>query len=393
MSASMLKRVAREGVGSLWSAKQRSLLAVLGISIGISSVISMITIGKIVELETLRQFKSLGTDFIVTVVQMPSRPGLLTRELAMEAESAIPGLQAFVNYVMAADKVSVRGIKAEPSVLGVDERFANANRLRLSAGRFLHSSDGTGAFCVLGAKLADDLGLAGEGALGRSVRIGSLNFTVVGILEPLARSSLLPFDFNGSVMIPYAKARRMFPSAYPMQTVGRMSPAADPKAIPSAVTGWFNSRYPTATVQVSTAEFLIAQLEKQTRIFTLMLGAIGGISLIVGGVGVMNVMLVSVTERRTEIGLRRAIGAESRHIQLQFVIESIILCFVGGLIGVVGGLGAAISIARFSGWEFVVHAPAIVIGVGVSCLIGVFFGFYPAYQASQMKIIAAIRSS
>lgn len=389
----MIGAIAKESLLSLWSSKQRTLLAVLGISIGISSVISMITVGKIVEAETLRQFKSLGTDFITVSLNHPSRPLELDPAAAAGAVAGVPGLECLVSFVQSSDRTARGGKSEEPAVLGVDEQFASVNRLALASGRFLHRLDNTAAYCVVGAKLAEKLGLPSEVSPGLSLRIGALNYAVVGVLKPQGRSTLAPFDINESVLIPYARARRVYPLSPPRQALGRIAPDADPRAVPAAVETWFSTHPPGASALVRTAEELIAQLEKQTRIFTLMLGAIGGISLVVGGVGVMNVMLVSVTERRGEIGLRRAVGAQRRHIQLQFVVEAIVLCLIGGLVGVAGGLSSAYVISRFSAWEFIVYPPAVLIGVGVSCLVGVFFGFYPAYQAAQMKIISAIRSA
>ena len=140
------------------------------------------------------------------------------------------------------------------------------------------------------------------------------------------------------------------------------------------------------------AEELIERMEKQMKLFTLLLGAVGSISLIVGGVGVMNVMLVSVTERRREIGIRRALGAKRGGIQSQFLIESMILSIIGGIFGIGLGVAASYVIAHFSKWEFLISYPAILLGFGVSSVVGIFFGFYPAHQAARLDPIAALRS-
>ncbi len=145
--------------------------------------------------------------------------------------------------------------------------------------------------------------------------------------------------------------------------------------------------------KVTTAEELVAQMQKQMRMFTLLLAAIGSISLIVGGVGVMNVMLVSVSERRREIGIRRALGARQVDIQMQFLVESVLLSFVGGLLGLFLGIGTCYVICHFTSWQFLLSQSAIVLGVGVSAAIGVFFGFYPARQASRLSPIEALRST
>jgi putative ABC transport system permease protein len=145
-------------------------------------------------------------------------------------------------------------------------------------------------------------------------------------------------------------------------------------------------------VEITSAEELIERMKKQMQMFSLLLGAIGSIALIVGGIGVMNVMLISVTERRSEIGLRRALGAQRGDIQSQFLIESVILCLVGGLIGIVLGTGVAFGFARLSQWQFVMSYTSVMLGFGVSTLVGVFCGFYPARTASRLDPIKALRS-
>ena len=146
------------------------------------------------------------------------------------------------------------------------------------------------------------------------------------------------------------------------------------------------------TVKITSPEEIIAQMEKQMQMFTLLLGAIGSISLIVGGVGVMNVMLVSVTERRREIGIRRALGAKRGDIRGQFLIESVILSLIGGLFGIIFGIGASWLIAHFAKWQFALSFSAILLGVGVSNAVGIFFGYYPARQASLLDPIVALKS-
>lgn len=146
------------------------------------------------------------------------------------------------------------------------------------------------------------------------------------------------------------------------------------------------------TVQVQTAEELIRQMQTQMRMFTLLIGVIGCISLIVGGVGVMNVMLVSVSERKKEIGIRRALGAQQQDIRNQFLAESVILCSVGGIIGIMIGIGASYIVARFFDWGFLISNIAVVLGVTVSFIAGVFFGFYPARQAARLNPIDALRA-
>ena len=145
------------------------------------------------------------------------------------------------------------------------------------------------------------------------------------------------------------------------------------------------------TVRVESAEKLIEQMHKQMRLFTLLLGTVGAISLLVGGIGVMNVMLVSVTERRLEIGIRRALGARRRDIQRQFLTESVILSLLGGAFGIAFGIGASYLISHYNGWTFLVSTPAVGLGVGITGGAGIFFGFYPAWQAARLDPVTTLR--
>lgn len=388
----MIKRLAREAVLSLWLVRQRASLAVVGIAIGIASVIAMVTAGKIVERETLRQFETVGMDYFVVTFADTKKLGPLEPADADAFLLGLPSVQSLVPYVGAVAQVQAGRRLVEAPVLGVEERFTSVNRLEMAAGRSLHSLDQTSAFCVLGAELVTTLGYAPVEAVGQAVRVGGVNHTVVGVLAPNSGGSVTPFNVNRAVLLPFAKARRSFPANPPVALFGRVGPKVDPRTVTEEIATYFRRFHQETQASVATAEQLIAKLEDQTRLFTLMLGAIAAISLMVGGVGVMNMMLVSVAERRVEIGLRRALGAERRHVQQQFVLEALMLCLVGGLAGTVMGIGAAWGIAHFAKWEFRLHVPAVLLGVGVSCAIGIFFGFYPAYQAARMDIIAALRS-
>ena len=160
----------------------------------------------------------------------------------------------------------------------------------------------------------------------------------------------------------------------------------------AAVQAYFRRVAPNLEVRVRSAKELIASMQRQTQLFALLLGAIGSISLIVGGIGVMNVMLVSVTERRKEIGIRRALGAKRGDIQLQFLIESLVLSLLGGVFGMGLGIGVAYGACQYGNWEFFVSTMALLLGVGVSSGVGLFFGFYPARQAARLDPITALRS-
>jgi len=203
--------------------------------------------------------------------------------------------------------------------------------------------------------------------------------------------ALRPYEINEGLLVPMDIALRMaVPREISAITV-RLKPDADSQAGMRQITDWYARVAPDVPIDCMSAEQLIEQMQRQMRLFTLLLGAIGSISLIVGGVGVMNVMLVSVTERRREIGIRRALGARRRDIQIQFLVEALLLCSAGGLLGAGVGALATRIVSHFCHWQFVWTSGALILAIAVSSVIGVFFGFYPAGQAARLNPIVALR--
>lgn len=390
-----------EAVRSLHSAKQRTLLALIGIVIGIASVIAMVTVGNIVQLEALRQFKELGTDILSVEKDFGSGDegsrgaqavlrGADVAALVQDARSA----QAVSAYAqVSAGEATFRGRKLErTNVLGVTESFLAMNKLTLQSGRFLSDLDEQARYVVLGADLAAEMQKNGvTQVVGESIRLGDTRYTVVGVLAPVAQSGMRRFEPNVLVMLPLTTALRLPGSEISVINV-RVRAGFSNAAAMREIQSIFQRRVRAPAVRITSPEELIRQMEKQMQMFTLLLGTIGSISLVVGGVGVMNVMLVSVTERRREIGVRRALGARRADIRQQFLIESIILSLLGGVIGIVIGVGAARVISHFAHWQFEWSPLAVLLGFVVSSAVGVFFGFYPARQASQLDPIVALRS-
>jgi putative ABC transport system permease protein len=228
--------------------------------------------------------------------------------------------------------------------------------------------------------------------VGEKIRLDGLPYIIVGVLQDTPGWGMRQFNTNRSVFVPVSTSLRAFDDAKIESITARMAPHVHYTAAAEEVQGYFRHKVKDLKLEVQSAEQLIEQMEKQMQLFTLLLGAIGSISLIVGGVGVMNVMLVSVTERRKEIGIRRALGARRRDIQSQFLIESVILSLVGGLFGIALGIGASYIICHFTGWTFHASTAAVLLGFGVASAVGIFFGFYPAYQAAWLNPITALRA-
>ncbi|WP_419785391.1 ABC transporter permease [Pseudodesulfovibrio sp.] len=386
----------KESLHSLWAAKQRSLLALIGIVIGIGSVIAMVAVGQIVENESLRQFKEMGTD--ICMVRQVSKPGAGFRtggmpfDDVMKVPGQCPAIRSVAPFVNLYANLTYVGKRVPCPGLGVTGGFLDMFKVPITAGRFVSDLDGYENFCVLGHTKADWLRKQGVAEpVGARVVFGGKQYTVVGVAGPVPSGSFCPYEINEGILVPIALAMRLPDRPRITQFGARM---VDNDASPEATVQLkkFFQYAKRIDVQVTSAEELVLQMERQMRMFTLMLGAIGSIALIVGGVGVMNVMLVSVSERRREIGIRRAIGAEQKDIQIQFLVECVVLSFVGGFIGLILGVGTVAIICRFTGWEFFVSIEAVLLGVGVSAAVGIFFGYYPARQAARLSPIDALRA-
>jgi putative ABC transport system permease protein len=388
----------KEAVLSLWSTKQRSLLALIGILVGIGSVIAMVSVGTIVQHEALRQFREMGTD----ILSVAKESGGDTRRsggpgISLDMARGIPRFCSQVDVVAPYSSVfgtlKYRGQKFDAPALGVTGTFMDLNKLTLLQGRFISDLDHFMYFCVAGAAVQQKLSELGvKQTIGTKIIYMDKQFTIVGTVAYAPPTNMRPYEVSAGIMIPLSTSRRLGQNEGIRSILARMTPDGDHLQAADEIRRYFEAEAGGLTVRVQSAEELIAQMQKQMRMFTLLLGVIGSISLVVGGVGVMNVMLVSVTERRKEIGIRRALGARRKDIQGQFLVESIFLCLAGGLLGVLLGLVVSFVIARFSNWQFFVSHTAVVLGVLVSAAVGLFFGYYPARQAARMNPIDALRT-
>ena len=385
-----------EACSSLMTAKHRAVLALIGIAIGVASVSSMFSVGTIARTEAARQFQELGTDIVNVRLRPQNRDaGRISVPLAdAQGIVTLPSIGRAAPYTIASSHVVLGGTEAVPArVSGATMAFAGLARLDLAEGRFVSRLDRGRYFCTLGAGLANALAQARGGrAVCETVRIGETVFPVVGTLRRTAMGQR-PFDVNETVFIPIETAARVTPRETLRDILARMSPGTHYRAATAELRAWFEQRLSGFKLRVRSAEELIEQMHRQKRLYTLLLGALGGISLLVGGVGVMNVMLVAVMERRKEIGIRRALGATRWDIQGQFLAESLILCLAGGIVGVLLGLGATYGICRFTGWEFALSWGGTALGAIVSGGAGIFFGLYPAYQAARLDPVTALQGA
>ncbi|MCY4611406.1 MAG: ABC transporter permease [Gammaproteobacteria bacterium] len=386
----------KEAASSLLAAKQRTLLALVGIAIGIGSVIAMISVGVIARDEALRQFQELGTDILTITFQHSGPAGGLSAVTPDEAlgVTRLAAIAAAAPYAVSYAQFALPGREAKDvMLLGATATLPDLNKLKIETGRHISDLDLRRYFCVIGSEVAAALRATGiQRLVGEAIEVAGSVYTIVGVLRRTPKG-MRDFDVNHSIIVPLSTAQRVFRQPEIHSITARLSPGTYHVTAELKVGDYFRRISPGIEVRVRSAEHLIEQMHKQMRLFALLLGSVGGISLLVGGIGVMNVMLVSVSERRREIGIRRALGARRMDIQSQFLIESVVLSLAAGVIGVGAGVGVTWAICQFTDWAFRISMLAVGLGVGVASAAGVFFGFYPAYRAARLDPVTALRGS
>lgn len=393
-----LKADVKEALVSLNANRQRTVLALVGLALGVAAVTAMVSVGVTARAEALKRFKDLGTETMLIRKSAGNPAGRRSRAaIRMEDVAALP--QQASTIVAAAPgsqvfgAVAYRGRALGPKgIVGVAQAVADLNKLPLVAGRFISDLDAHRQYCVVGDSIAQAMRAAGaQRIVGEALTVAGRLYTVIGALAHTPESSLRPFRPDESVFLPITTAQRVFGIEIQF-VVARMAAEADNRIAAAEAQAHFENRTPGLRVRAQTAEDIIATLRQQMRLFTLLLAAVGGISLVVGGAGAMNVMLASVAERRREIGVRRALGARRRDIRNQFLIEAVTLSLAGGALGIALGVIVPYAICVYAGWSFLVAPTAMLAGFGVATGIGVFFGAYPARRAAQLNPIAALRS-
>lgn len=387
-------RVAFEG---LITNKMRSILTMLGVVIGVGAVILLVSIGQGAKAYVTREISGLGSNLLfilpgriefgagggeptftnkltVKDVRLIERRATLAKGVAGLIEN-----QGTIKYKNDSRRTRINGVSANyPEVL-------NSPVLR---GRFINESQvlGVRKVCTIGKTVVDDL-FGTADPLGKKVLLGGQRFTVVGVMEE--KGSSLGQDMDDVVYIPITTAQRVFGTdRVGVILVSAPSPELV-KRTASQVEAILAKKFSENDFSVQSQEEALKTLERVLGILTLMLGGIAGISLLVGGIGIMNIMLVSVTERTREIGIRKAVGARTYDILLQFIVEAVTLSIAGGIIGIVLGTGGSVLVERLLPTQITVWS--IFTAFGFSAAVGIFFGVYPAFKASRLDPIDALR--
>lgn len=372
--------------------KMRSFLTMLGIIIGVASVIALITLVSGAMASVTAQITSLGANkLMVQVMGTPLKTGLDAADLA--AIGNINGVSGVAPTIAAQTSVEARGsVKTNVTVNGGNDVYFKQLSDPLSGGRAINILDvnGNGRVAVLGGNLAKTL-FYGVDPLGKDVILNGVSYTVIGVMK--TQSGFLTNSVNDAVIIPYTSAMKTLGIGGITSLSVYMNDTAKSSAIVASIKNVLNGafNYHADSFSVFNMQDMISAIGSITGMMSLLLAGIAGISLVVGGVGIMNMMLVSVTERTAEIGLRKALGAEPRSIQLQFLIESVLLSVFGGLAGVVLGLVLSFIAAKLINIPFAVKTYSVFLAVGFSAAIGIVFGLAPARKASRLNPIDALR--
>ncbi len=394
---------------ALWVNKMRSSLTMLGIIIGVGAVIAMLAVGTGASRKISQQIASIGSNLIIVIPGSITQGGVrlgagaqstLNRDDAEAIRRECPAVQAVSSEMRRAAQVVFGNQNWATAITGVEPGMLEVRDWDLASGRNFSEQDVRNAtkVCLLGQTVADSL-FGSMDPVGQIIRIRKIPFMVVGILDRKGQSPIGQ-DQDDVVFIPITTAQKKVFGTTHAGTIGSIQvKAVSAESLPEAerqVTELLRQRHRIGpgreddfTVRNLTSMLQVA--EQSTRVMTLLLGAIASVSLLVGGIGIMNIMLVSVTERTREIGIRMAVGAKARDIRLQFIIEALTLSLIGGIAGILLGVTVSGILSFLAGWSTEVSVLSIFLAFGFSALVGIFFGFYPAYKASLLHPIDALR--
>ncbi len=395
MALAVLREILRDSIGNLGAGRSRTILSVIGIAIGTAAVIAMLEIGHTARQHAIRLYEAIGVDFVLVRLDANRAGAPLGFAAARHLADAGLGLDAVAPLAVGHGQAVSAGTQVPVSLVAAGPELFTLTEMAAATGRVVTERDGPALFAVVGTDIAGAItrSTGRPPVVGDHIRAGSAVMTIVGRLAETPINPLIGIQFDRAAVVPASAARRVMPFDGVTQIIGRLTPGFDSERMSERVRAYVHrhTRGGDATVMVS-AE-LIENVEKQMRIYQILLLAIGSVSLVVGGIGIMNVMLMSALERRAEIGLRRAIGARAGEIRAMFLAESVMLSTFGSACGLILGMAIGYVFARLSGWQFVVAPSAVPLGIGMALVVGLFFGSYPAARAAAVSPIEALRAT
>ncbi len=398
-----------DALESLSANKLRASLTILGIVIGVAAVIAMVSVGRGAQYTITESINGIGTNLLFVFrggsqdVRNP-KPITLSDAEAIADPFQAPDVVAVAPVIQDSGKVTFGRENTTTNITGVTPDYASVRKYSLTEGDFISQDEmlGQASVALLGSEVADKLFGRQNGIVGETIRIESQPFRVVGVLQPKGGSSFSNAD--NLVMVPFSTAQaRLIHHTNADQVDLLLVEAADAKAVPAAsdeVAQILRARHRTAIgaddFTILTQQDFLSTASTITNVLTIFLGGVAAISLLVGGIGIMNIMLVSVTERTREIGLRKAVGAHKADIMIQFLTESAVLSLIGGVIGIILGYAIAFGVGEIARANNANITPSIgidiiLIATRFSTAVGVFFGLYPANRAANLEPVEALR--
>ena len=396
-----------ESLGTLTLNKMRTGLAMLGIVIGIGSVIALVSLGQATQQRVQAQIQSLGAN-LLTVIPGATRTGGVQGALgggssltlddanAIKTNPTITDVSLVSPEVSKREQVATGGNNSNVQVIGATAAYASVHKIDMAEGAFLTDRDDAAMthVVVVGPQIVTDL-FGGADPLGQSLRIGGQSFTVVGVTVSKGGTGFQNPD--DMVYVPLSTAQKQLFGQDYLSSIALEAKSSDVMIDAENQVGYLLlSRHhlsdpAQADFTIFSQQDILNTASATTGSFTSLLSGIAAISLLVGGIGIMNIMLVTVTERTREIGLRKALGAKKKIIITQFLLESVLLTFVGGLFGMVAGVGVSYIISLLTGSPFIISFSSILLAIVVSGGIGIVFGWYPARKAASLQPIEALR--
>ena len=390
---------------SLNANKMRSALTMLGVIIGVASVVAMISIGEGAKGLVTKSIEDMGTNLLF-VMPGQIKVGMgghgmgsiqtLTYEDCQEIEKNCPSIAGCAPEISKSAKVKAGNKNTVTQIIGTTDRYPAVRNAKIAQGRYFNTTElnSQKKVAVLGPSVVENV-FFNIDPIGKDILINRIYFTVIGVLEAKGQSGFMNVD--DMIMIPVTTfQKRVFGINYLRNISVQVKSAEMMDSAEEEVSDLLRKRHKILnpddddfTIRKQTE--MLTQMSSITTAFTMLLGGIAFISLLVGGIGIMNIMLVSVTERTREIGLRKAIGAKKADILKQFLIESIVLCLLGGITGILTGIGLSYLIAIFGNWSTSVSTTSVVLSFGFSIAVGLFFGIYPANKASNLNCVEALR--
>ncbi len=402
----------RSALRALAANTLRSILTMLGIIIGVAAVITMIAVGSGATERVQAQMKGLGSNIMMVLPGGVSQAGVrlgaqtrqrLTEEDALAISIEIAEVQVAAPTTRTSGQVVGGNTNWGTTIFGVNNDYLEARDWSLVSGRLFDPAELAGSAKVawMGQTVAREI-FGEQDPVDQVVRVRGVPMKIIGVLAKKGQNSMGQ-DQDDALMIPISTLRNRIwggDATSRLKRVGsimvKVREGQSMKGVEDSVKDLLRQRFKVPVgvedpFQVRNLTEILQAQEESSRIMTLLLAAVAGISLVIGGIGIMNIMLVSVTERTREIGLRMAVGARGKDILAQFLIEAVTLSIIGGALGVLLGAGSTWAVGNFAGWQVSMSAASIVLAVGFSALVGIFFGFYPARRASKLLPIQALR--